>query len=51
MDLGTGSGEWYLSVQVFVRLFLTYVYRAIDMADEFPRAEVIGVDLAPMQPR
>ncbi|KAL0946581.1 hypothetical protein HGRIS_012783 [Hohenbuehelia grisea] len=24
---------------------------AIDMADEFPRAEVIGVDLAPIQPR
>ncbi|KJA27349.1 hypothetical protein HYPSUDRAFT_198131 [Hypholoma sublateritium FD-334 SS-4] len=23
---------------------------AIDMADEFPRAEVVGVDLAPMQP-
>ncbi|KAF8651489.1 hypothetical protein AX16_004787 [Volvariella volvacea WC 439] len=25
--------------------------RAIDMADEFPRAEVIGVDLSPIQPR
>ncbi|TFK42529.1 S-adenosyl-L-methionine-dependent methyltransferase [Crucibulum laeve] len=24
---------------------------AIDMADEFPRAEVIGIDLAPIQPR
>lgn len=25
--------------------------RAIDIADEFPRAEVIGIDLAPIQPR
>lgn len=25
--------------------------RAIDIADEFPAVEVIGVDLAPIQPR
>jgi hypothetical protein len=25
--------------------------RAIDMADEFPRADVFGVDLAPIQPK
>ncbi|EAU88498.2 hypothetical protein CC1G_04204 [Coprinopsis cinerea okayama7 len=24
---------------------------AIDMADEFPRAEVIGIDIAPIQPK
>lgn len=26
------------------------MHRAIDIADEFPRAEVTGVDLAPIQP-
>jgi hypothetical protein len=26
-------------------------HRAIDMADAFPEAEIIGVDLAPIQPR
>jgi len=25
--------------------------RALDMADEFPLATVVGVDLAPIQPR
>lgn len=29
----------------------SHVRRPIDIADEFPRAEVIGVDLAPIQPR
>lgn len=32
------------------REFTSY-HRAISMADDFPRAEVIGVDLAPIQPR
>jgi len=31
--------------------FVAHLRRAIDMADEFPRAEVIAVDLAPIQPR
>ncbi|KAG8217725.1 hypothetical protein J3R82DRAFT_5884 [Butyriboletus roseoflavus] len=30
---------------------VVFDYRAIDLADEFPEAEVIGVDLAPIQPR
>lgn len=30
--------------------FSPYFHRAIDIADEFPRAEVIAVDLAPIQP-
>ncbi|KAF8964056.1 S-adenosyl-L-methionine-dependent methyltransferase [Flammula alnicola] len=37
LDLGTGSALGMLF--------------GIDIADEFPRAEVIGVDLAPIQPR
>jgi hypothetical protein len=30
--------------------FSPHFHRAIDIADEFPRAEVIAVDLAPIQP-
>ncbi|KAG1827210.1 S-adenosyl-L-methionine-dependent methyltransferase [Suillus subaureus] len=41
LDLGTGGGFWNIQSH----------YRAIDLADEFPSAEVIGVDLAPIQPR
>jgi tRNA G46 methylase TrmB len=25
-------------------------YWAIDMADEYPRADVVGIDIAPIQP-
>lgn len=30
---------------------VTSHHRAIDLADEFSTAEVVGVDLAPIQPR
>jgi len=30
---------------------LAHVFRAVDMADEFPHVDVTGVDLAPLQPR
>ncbi|KAI6045759.1 S-adenosyl-L-methionine-dependent methyltransferase [Pisolithus marmoratus] len=56
LDLGTGGGFWYadasstLSDRVPIYVSLTE-NRAIDLADEFPTAEVIGVDLAPLQPR
>ncbi|KAF8136589.1 S-adenosyl-L-methionine-dependent methyltransferase [Boletus edulis] len=43
LDLGTGGGCWCVLYQT--------ISSAIDMADEFPEAEVIGVDLAPIQPR
>lgn len=50
---------WYLvSIHhVFWHSILTIniahqpAYRAIDIADEFPRAEVIAIDLAPIQPQ
>ena len=34
-----------------LNLLLMYLYRAIDIADEFPRVEVVAVDLAPIQPQ
>jgi hypothetical protein len=54
LDLGTGGGHWYVCVQSDVNrvlMHLTIFHRAIDIADEFSHSEVIGVDLAPIQPR
>ncbi|EIW85136.1 S-adenosyl-L-methionine-dependent methyltransferase [Coniophora puteana RWD-64-598 SS2] len=44
LDLGTGGGFWQVHI-------LTLTRRRLDLADEFPGAEIIGVDLAPIQPR
>ncbi|KAF8163351.1 S-adenosyl-L-methionine-dependent methyltransferase [Crassisporium funariophilum] len=51
--------SFFLSSLIFIYVFLQSVLDlgtgsgswAIDIADEFPRAEVIAVDLAPIQPR
>ncbi|KAG8955188.1 hypothetical protein FRC04_009646 [Tulasnella sp. 424] len=40
LDVGTGSGKWYEDT-----IPLKRVSEAIDMAEEFPHADVLGVDL------
>lgn len=52
LDCGTGSGLWLVLIRISHRMknadFI--LYRACEMADEFPHAQVIGVDVAPIQP-
>lgn len=52
LDLGTGGGFWCVVSENCKYIPLAEQDdRAIDLADEFPEAEVVGVDLAPIQPR
>lgn len=48
---GVVTGEPPLGYNTPQMVDLSLSYRAIDLADEFQTAEVIGVDLAPIQPR
>jgi ubiquinone/menaquinone biosynthesis C-methylase UbiE len=53
LDCGTGSGLWLVLFQNIMtdeRQTLPPNVRACEMADEFPHAQVIGVDVAPIQP-
>lgn len=52
LDLGTGGGLWFASCyvsRVIMNLCLDPC-RACQIADEFPHADVVGVDIAPIQP-
>jgi len=40
-----------VTAMVLDRRKISAIVRTIDMADAFPRVEVIGVDLAPIQPK
>lgn len=53
LDCGTGTGVWYVDIYFglpFIHAFLFLHSRACEMADEFPHAQTIGVDVAPIQP-
>lgn len=53
LDVGTGTGIW--AIESGHRSFAVLIRGSLDLtpdtvADEFPSAEVIGVDLSPIQP-
>ncbi|KAG8746536.1 hypothetical protein FRC10_004670 [Ceratobasidium sp. 414] len=48
-DFGSGSGDWYVrSNKNGTSIYL--FYRASDIAQEFPHAQAIGIDLTPSSP-
>jgi hypothetical protein len=47
LDLGCGSGSWYV-VGVNIFSYLTLL-RIIDVSDDFPATDNLGVDLVPME--
>ena len=52
LDLGTGSGMIWPYSRAYSAPDLLYLgIWAMDIADKFPSAEVLGVDLAPIQPQ
>lgn len=50
LDIGTGTGIWALDLGApFLLFFQARPNKAA--ADEFPSADVLGVDLSPIQPQ
>lgn len=50
-ELGSGMLKVVWTVVLpFIRAFLSLNSRACEMADEFPHVQVVGVDVAPIQP-
>lgn len=54
LDIGSGSGIWYVAgalyLIMFYRLNRLILLRATEMANKFPHARVIGIDLALSRP-
>ena len=51
LDLGCGTGTFSLLSKNWLVLTLFSGIWCIDMADDYPSAEVIGIDIAPTQPK
>jgi methylase of polypeptide subunit release factors len=51
LDLGCGTGTSLCSSKNRTVLTFSSGIWCIDMADDFPSAEVIGIDIAPTQPK
>ena len=50
VDLGCGSGGWYLCVLYFhYQLLIDPVHRILDVARDFAHCSCVAVDLIPLQ--
>ncbi len=49
LDVGTGTGIWAIDFGMTALLDICYCADIIS-ADEHPEAEVLGIDLSPIQP-
>ena len=50
VDLGCGSGSWYVGFRASRKPALTFgLSRILDVAHDFPNCSAVAVDLVPMQ--
>ena len=49
LDLGCGSGSWFVHSQLFLRPLIEFDVRIMQAAHDFPHCSAVAVDLVPMQ--
>lgn len=49
LDLGCGSGRWFVPVALLLSGSLTHYFRIMEAALDFPHCSAVAVDLVPMQ--